>query len=199
VLWDRQEGRIVNNESADIVRILNDAFNEIGANGLDFYPEPLRPIIDEWNALIYDTVNNGVYKAGFAKTQSAYEHAVTAVFETLEKLEARLQVNRYVAGQYLTEADIRLFVTLIRFDVAYVGAFKCNLKRIQDYPALSNYQREIYQWPGVAETVSIEDIKNGYFSIAHINPTRIVPMGPIVDHNRPHDRDRLPGRGIRTR
>ncbi|MDH6266872.1 putative glutathione S-transferase [Rhizobium sp. SG_E_25_P2] len=198
-LWDRQEGRIVNNESADIIRMLNTAFDELTGNRLDFYPEPLRPEIDHWNALIYDTVNNGVYKAGFARTQAAYDAAVTALFDTLARLEAHLEVNRYVAGEYMTEADIRLFMTLIRFDAAYVGAFKCNLRRIEDYPNLAGYTRELYQWQGITETVSIDDIKAGYYSIAHVNPTLIVPKGPALDFTRPHDRERLPGKGVWTR
>ncbi|WP_137154053.1 glutathione S-transferase family protein [Rhizobium sp. FKL33] len=195
-LWDRKEGRIVNNESADIIRMLNTAFDGLTGNRLDFYPEPLRAEIDRWNALIYDTVNNGVYKAGFARTQSAYDAAVTALFDTLDTLEAHLSVHRYIAGDYLTEADIRLFMTLIRFDAAYVGAFKCNLRRIEDCPNLANYTRELYQWPGITDTVSVDDIKAGYYSIAHINPTQIVPKGPRLDFSRPHDRGRLTGKGV---
>lgn len=199
VLWDRKEGRIVNNESADIIRMMNTAFDGLTGNRLDFYPEQLRAAIDEWNALIYETVNNGVYRAGFAKTQAAYEEAVTALFGTLDQLERHLDTNRYIAGEYLTEADIRLFVTLIRFDAAYFGAFKCNLHRIEDYPNLSAYTRELYQWPGIAETVRIDHIKRGYYSIAHINPTKIVSKGPDLDFTRPHDRERLTGRGIWNR
>lgn len=198
-LWDRKEGKIVNNESSEIIRMLNDAFDAFTGNRLDFYPEPLRKVIDDWNALIYDTVNNGVYKAGFAQSQEAYESAVVALFATLDRLEAHLGENRYIAGEFLTEADIRLFMTLIRFDVAYVGAFKCNIRRIEDYPNLANYTRELYQWPGITDTVSLADIKKGYYSIAHINPTRIVPVGPAVDYARPHDRDRLKGRGVWVR
>lgn len=196
VLWDRQEGRIVNNESADIVRMFNTAFDSLTGNNLDFYPEGLRPQIDEWNAVIYDTLNNGVYRAGFARTQKAYEEAVTDVFSTLDELEAHLSKNRYVAGEYMTEADVRLFVTLIRFDAAYHGAFKCNIRRIADYPALSGYVREIYQWPGVAETVKIDAIKRGYYSISFINPTGIVPLGPDQAFTTPHGRDPLPGKGV---
>jgi putative glutathione S-transferase len=199
VLWDRREGRIVNNESSDIIRMMNTAFDAITGNRLDFYPEPLRAEIDRWNALIYDTVNNGVYKAGFAKSQAAYEEAVTALFATLGKLENHLDSNRYIAGEYLTEADIRLFVTLIRFDSAYFGAFKCNIRMIEDYPNLSAYTRELYQWPGIAETVKIDQIKAGYYSIAHINPTKIVPKGPDIDFGRQHDRDRLVGKGVFTK
>lgn len=196
VLWDRKQGRIVNNESADILRIMNSAFDGITGNRLDFYPDPLREDIDRWNKPIYDAVNNGVYKAGFAKTQGAYEQAVTALFEMLDRLETHLDSNRYIAGEYMTEADIRLFVTLIRFDAAYNGVFKCNLRMLEDYPNLSAYTRELYQWPGIGETVRIDHIKRGYYSIAHLNPTRIVPKGPDLDFTRPYDRERLPGNGV---
>jgi len=198
VLWDRKEGRIVNNESADIIRILNTAFNHLSGNRLDFYPQTLRPEIERWNVPIYEKVNNGVYRAGFAKNQRSYEEAATSLFEMLDKLEAHLSQSRYVAGTHFTEADIRLFVTLIRFDCAYHGAFKCNLRRLEDYPNLSDYLREIYQWPGIRETARIDQIKRGYYSIAHINPTRIVPIGPALDLDRPHDRARLDGRGVIT-
>lgn len=196
VLWDRKEGRIVNNESADIIRMLNTAFDGITGDAGDFYPEPLRPTVDEWNALIYDTLNNGVYRAGFASQQAAYEEAARGVFATLDKLEAHLASNRYIAGEYFTEADIRAFVTLIRFDAAYHGAFKCNIRRLSDYPNLSGYVREIYQWPGIRETVRIDQIKKGYYSIAHINPTKIVPVGPEQDFDAPHGRDGLTGKGV---
>ncbi|MFN3817337.1 glutathione S-transferase C-terminal domain-containing protein, partial [Brevundimonas sp.] len=149
VLWDMKEGRIVNNESADIIRVLNSAFDELTGNRLDFYPDVLRAEIDRWNSPIYERVNNGVYRAGFAKTQNAYDEAVASLFEMLDTLEHHLTTNRYIAGEYLTEADIRLFVTLVRFDAAYHGVFKCNIRRIEDYPVLSNYLREIYQWPGI--------------------------------------------------
>ncbi|OLP58591.1 glutathione-dependent reductase [Xaviernesmea oryzae] len=196
VLWDRQLGRIVNNESADILRILNQAFDGLTGDRQDFYPEPMRGEIDRWNALIYDSLNNGVYRAGFAKSQAAYEEAVAAVFATLDRLEAHLADHRYLAGVYFTEADIRLFVTLIRFDAAYHGAFKCNLRRLSDYANLQAYLREIYQWPGIAETVRVDHIKRGYYSIAHLNPTRIVPAGPIQDLAAAHARDHLRGQGI---
>ena len=196
VLWDRREGRIVNNESADIIRMLNTAFDGITGNSGDFYPAPLRPVIDEWNALVYDTLNNGVYRAGFANRQDAYEEAARGVFSTLDRLEARLAKHRYIAGDYFTEADIRAFVTLIRFDAAYHGAFKCNIRRLADYPNLSAYTREIYQWPGIRETVNIDHIKRGYYSIAHINPTKIVPVGPELDFDGPHGRERLAGKGV---
>lgn len=191
VLWDRQEGRIVNNESADIIRILNDDFDRLTGNNLDFYPPTLRGEIDRWNETIYHGINNGVYKTGFAKTQESYNQAVTVLFSTLDKVEAHLATRRYIAGDTLTEADWRLFVTLVRFDVAYHGAFKCNLRRIEDYPNLSNYLRELYQWPGVKETVNIGHIKAGYYDIRWLNPTGIVPLGPLVDFERPHDRKRL--------
>lgn len=196
VLWDRAAGRIVNNESSDIIRMLNTAFDGFTGDRQDFYPAQLRPAIDEWNALIYDTLNNGVYRAGFAKRQSVYEDAARGVFTTLDRLEAHLADSRYIAGEYFTEADIRAFVTLIRFDAAYHGAFKCNIRRLADYPALSGYVREIYQWQGIRETVRIDQIKTGYYSIAHINPTRIVPLGPAQDFETPHGRDRLPGKGV---
>jgi putative glutathione S-transferase len=198
VLWDRKQARIVNNESADIIRMMNTGFDELTGNRLDFYPEALRAEIDRWNAVIYDKVNNGVYKAGFAKTQSAYEHAVTALFATLDTLESHLDSHRYIAGDYMTEADIRLFVTLIRFDAAYNGVFKCNLRKLEDYPNLSAYTRELYQWPGISETVRIDHIKRGYYSIGHLNPTGIIPKGPELDFTRPHDRGRLSGKGVFT-
>ncbi|MCG8709334.1 glutathione S-transferase family protein [Brenneria sp. 4F2] len=191
VLWDRREGRIVNNESADIIRILNDSFDALSGNTLDFYPPALRGHIDRWNQIIYDGINNGVYKTGFAKTQASYDLAVTTLFSTLDKVEAHLATRRYIAGDRLTEADWRLFVTLVRFDVAYHGVFKCNIRRIEDYPSLSNYLRELYQWPGVKETVNIAHIKAGYYGIRWLNPTGIVPLGPLADFERPHDRHRL--------
>ncbi|MEC5318660.1 glutathione S-transferase family protein [Brenneria populi subsp. brevivirga] len=191
VLWDRQEGRIVNNESADIIRILNDSFDQLTGNRLDFYPPALRGDIDRWNDLIYHGINNGVYKTGFAKTQESYNQAVATLFASLDVVEAHLAANRYLAGGTLTEADWRLFVTLTRFDVAYHGAFKCNLRRIEDYPNLSNYLRDLYQWPGVKETVNIAHIKAGYYGIKWLNPTGIVPAGPRIDFSRPHDRERL--------
>jgi putative glutathione S-transferase len=196
VLWDMKEGRIVNNESADILRILNTAFDHLSGNRLDFYPVALRAAIDRWNEPIYARVNNGVYRAGFARTQAAYDEAVAALFAMLDELERHLDGDRYLAGEYLTEADIRLFVTLVRFDVAYHGAFKCNIRRIEDYPCLSRYLRELYQWPGIGESVRIDDIKRGYYGLRHINPTGIVPAGPAVDYDRPHDRRRLRGRGV---
>ncbi|MCP1314645.1 MULTISPECIES: glutathione S-transferase family protein [unclassified Halomonas] len=200
VLWDKQRRTIVNNESADLVRMFNGAFDELTGNTLDFYPQDLRTTIDEINADVYDNVNNGVYKAGFATEQAVYEKHVKALFAALDRLEQRLETHRYLAGEWLTEADIRLFTTLVRFDAVYHGHFKCNVRRIEDYPQLSNYLRELYQWPGVADTVNMEHIKRHYYySHANINPTRIVPVGPVLDFDRPHDRERLPGAGIRSR
>lgn len=193
VLWDRRTETIVNNESAEIIRMFNAAFDDWGDASVDFYPESMRTEIDAVNALVYEHINNGVYKAGFATTQEAYEEAFTALFEALDEVEARLSRQRYLAGERLTEADWRLFTTLVRFDPVYVGHFKCNLRRIADYPNLSNYLRELYQVPGVAETVNMQHIKAHYYaSHATINPTRIVPLGPQIDHWAPHDRDRLP-------
>ena len=194
VLWDKDRKTIVNNESSEIIRMLNSAFDEAGAGSGDLYPQELRPEIDEVNATVYTNVNNGVYKAGFATTQEAYEEAVGALFETLDALEERLSSQRYLAGTRITEADWRLFTTLVRFDPVYVSHFKCNLRRISDYPNLSNYLRELYQVPGVAETVNFTHIKRHYFgSHRTINPTGIVPVGPEVDYTLPHDRERLAG------
>lgn len=195
VLWDRREGRIVNNESADIIRIFNDAFDHLTGSTLDLYPEPLRPAIDAWNERVYAAVNNGVYRCGFAKSQASYDEAFDALFAALDRLEERLATSRYLAGEHVTEADWRLFVTLVRFDAAYHGAFKCNLRRIEDYPNLSGYLRELYQWPGIRDTVNLAHIKAGYYGIAAVNPTRIVPKGPALDVDRPHGRGHLPGAG----
>ena len=196
-LWDRQSGGIVSNESAEIIRMFNSAFDELTGNRLDFYPQPLRERIDQLNERIYPAVNNGVYRAGFATTQEAYEEAFDELFAALDELEALLGEQRYLAGEYLTEADIRLFTTLIRFDAVYHGHFKCNLRRLEDYDNLSNWLRELYQWPGVADTVDFRHIKGHYYaSHATINPTRVIPKGPAQDFNRAHDRLRLPGKGI---
>ncbi len=192
VLWDKKLKRIVSNESSEIIRMFNAAFDELTGNRLDFYPERLRSQIDALNERIYPNVNNGVYRAGFATTQEAYEEAYDGVFSTLEWLENLLEKNRYLAGDAITEADWRLFTTLIRFDAVYHGHFKCNHKRIEDYPNLSNWLRELYQWPGVAETVDFEHIKHHYYaSHLTINPTGVVPKGPLQDFNRPHTRDHL--------
>ena len=192
VLWDKKRGTIVNNESAEIIRMFNSAFDGLTGNRVDFYPEPLRAAIDEINAFVYDSVNNGVYKAGFATRQAAYEEAVTALFDALDAIEQRLAKQRYLVGDQVTEADWRLFTTLVRFDAVYVGHFKCNVRRIVDYPNLHNYLLELYQWPGVAETVNLDHIKQHYYrSHPMINPTGIVPVGPRLDFNAVHDRARF--------
>jgi putative glutathione S-transferase len=189
VLWDKARGTIVSNESAEIIRMLNGAFDHITGNTLDFWPEPLRDGIARVNARVYDGLNNGVYKAGFATTQAAYEEAAEEVFATLDWLEERLGANRYLMGDRLTEADWRAATTLFRFDAVYHGHFKCNRRRIVDYPNLWAYARELYQHPGVAETVNFEHITRHYYrSHASINPTRIVPIGPAVDWWTPHGR-----------
>ncbi|MEE2731777.1 MAG: glutathione S-transferase family protein [Pseudomonadota bacterium] len=179
VLWDKHTETIVSNESADIIRMFNSAFDECGAKPGDYYPGPWREEIDQLNHLIYETVNNGVYRAGFATRQEAYEEAVTPLFKTLDYLEERLEGRPFLLGESLTEADWRLFTTLIRFDAVYFGHFKCNLRRIVDYRNLSAYLRRLYQWPGVAETVDFYHIKQHYYgSHRTINPTGIVPLGP---------------------
>jgi putative glutathione S-transferase len=199
-LWDKEQQRIVNNESADLLRMLNGAFDNETGNLLDFYPADLRKVIDAVNADIYDHINNGVYKSGFATEQAVYEKHVVALFEALDRMESRLAEHRYLAGDCFTEADIRLFTTLVRFDAVYHGHFKCNLRRIENYPNLSHYLRELYQWPGIKETVDFDHIKRHYYySHDNINPTRIVPHGPLLDLERPHDRDRLPSLGIREK
>lgn len=192
VLWDKKQEVIVNNESSEIIRMLNSAFGELTDNSIDYYPEHLREKIDEINVLVYDNINNGVYKTGFARSQRAYEQAFDDLFSSLDQVENILSKQRYLVGDSITEADWRLFPTLLRFDAVYVGHFKCNLKRIDDYPALSNYLRELYQMPGIAETVNMDHIKQHYYwSHESINPTRIVPKGPAIDLMRPHDRGRF--------
>ncbi|TPL84331.1 glutathione S-transferase family protein [Mesorhizobium sp. B2-3-13] len=192
VLWDKKEQTIVSNESSEIIRMLNSAFDEWGDASLDFYPEALRGEIDAINALVYPAINNGVYRAGFATTQTAYEEAFGELFSTLDALEDRLSRQRYLVGDRITEADWRLFTTLVRFDPVYVGHFKCNLRRIADYPNLSNYLRDLYQVPRVAETVNLHHIKAHYYgSHAIINPTRIIPVGPALDYGARHDRGRF--------
>ncbi len=192
VLWDKQTGTIVSNESAEIIRMFNSAFNHLTGSTADYYPEDLRVDIDALNDVIYDTVNNGVYKAGFATTQAAYEENVVKLFETLDKLDERLGKTRYLLGDRQTEADWRLFTTLVRFDPVYVGHFKCNIRRIEDYANLSAYLRDLYQTSGVAGTVNLRHIKEHYYrSHKTINPTGIVPSGPALDLDRPHGRDRL--------
>lgn len=197
VLWDTQQQCIVSNESADIIRMFNTAFDGLTGNTLDLYPSSLRGEIDRWNERIYPALNNGVYRAGFATSQSAYELAFDDVFRELDDLEAHLQDTRYLAGQHFTEADIRLFTTLIRFDAVYYSHFKCNERRIADYPHLSNWLRELYQWPGIAATVDFAHIKGHYYaSHRMINPTGIIPKGPAQNFAEAHDRNRLPGQGI---
>ncbi len=192
ILWDKERNTIASNESKEIIRMFNSAFDEVGATGPDFYPEPLRGEIDELNERIYHTVNNGVYKSGFATTQDAYEEAVTAVFETLDMLEERLATRRYLTGATITEADWRLWTTLVRFDPVYFGHFKCNVRRIVDYPNLWGYTCDLYQQPGIAETVDIPYIQAHYYgSHESINPHRIIPVGPDIDYSVPHDRARL--------
>lgn len=190
VLWDKQRQRIVNNESADIIVMLNSAFDELAAEpDLDLYAAELREEIDAINATVYENVNNGVYRSGFASTQEAYEEAVFPLFDTLDALEARLATRRYLVGEQQTLADWRLFPTLLRFDPVYVGHFKCNLRRIADYPSLSGYLRDLYQTPGIAGTVDLDQIKRHYY-MTHgaINPTGIVPAGPVLALDVPHGR-----------
>jgi putative glutathione S-transferase len=192
VLWDRKTETIVNNESSEIIRMFNSAFDAVGAAGPDFHPADLRDDIDRLNDYVYGRVNNGVYKAGFATSQKAYDAAVHTLFDALETLEERLSGQRYLLGDRITEADWRLFTTLARFDAVYVGHFKTNLKRLVDYPNLWAFTRELYQTPGVAGTVNMDHIKNHYYrSHETINPTGFVPAGPIIDFSTPHGRDHL--------
>ncbi len=195
VLWDTQTGRIVNNESADLIVMLNSAFDAFASNpGLDLYPADLRAEIDEINVRVYDDVNNGVYRSGFASTQEAYEEAVFPLFETLDELDARLATRRFLVGDGSrpTLADWRLFTTLVRFDSVYVGHFKCNLRRIADYTNLSGYLRDLYQTPHVAQTVDLDQIKRHYYCThGGINPSGIVPAGPVLDLDEPHGREGL--------
>ena len=189
VLWDKKQNTIVSNESSEIIRMFDSAFDELGAKEGDYYPESLRDKIDAINERVYNTVNNGVYKSGFATTQDAYEEAVMPLFESLDWLDDILENNRYLTGDKITEADWRLFTTLIRFDPVYVGHFKCNLKRIADYKNLPGYTRELYQIEGVANTVQMDHIKGHYYeSHDMINPTGVVPMGPELDYSAPHGR-----------
>lgn len=190
ILWDTQTETIVSNESSEIIRMFNSAFDHLTGNRADFWPEDLRDAIEPVNDRIYDTLNNGVYKAGFATSQAAYDAAIGPLFDTLDWLEARLSRTRYLMGERVTEADWRLFTTLVRFDTVYHTHFKCNRARIVDYPNLWAYLRELYQWPGVAETVNMDHITRHYFySHASINPHRIVPTGPRLDFAAPHRRD----------
>lgn len=190
VLWDRLTSRIINNESSEIIRMFNSS--PLG-NALDLYPQPLREAIDALNERVYETVNNGVYRSGFARTQGAYEHAVVPLFETLDWLDALLGERRYLLGETLTEADWRLFPTLVRFDAVYFGHFKCNVRRLVDFSNLWDYTRELYQHPGVAGTVALDEIKRHYYMTqVSINPTRIVPLGPELDFAAPHGRGSAP-------
>ena len=192
VLWDKQNGTIVSNESPEIIRMFNSAFDQVGANDGDYYPVSLRSEIDSLNERIYESVNNGVYKCGFATSQEAYEEAIGPLFDTLDWLDDRLSTQRYLTGGTITEADWRLFTTLVRFDPVYVGHFKCNVRRIVDYPNLSGYVRDLYQQPGIADTVNMEHIKNHYYgSHESVNPSRVIPVGPYIDFTTDHGRDRF--------
>lgn len=192
ILWDKQTETIVNNESAEIIRIFNSGFNTLTSNDDDYYPEALRQEIDDINEMVYHDINNGVYKAGFATTQKAYEEAVNALFHALDIVEERLSKQRYLVGSNITEADWRLFTTLIRFDAVYHGHFKCNKKQIADYPNIYGYMKELYQVPGVAETVNFDHIKRHYyFSHTMINPTQIIPVGPEQDLMSAHGRENI--------
>jgi len=192
VLWDREHQTIVNNESGEIIRMLNSEFDAWGNASLDFYPEALREEIDAVNTFVYSDVNNGVYRCGFATTQEAYEEAFRQLFDALDRLEERLGRQRYLVGDEITEADWRLFTTLVRFDPVYFGHFKCNRQQIADFANLSAYLRELYQVPGVADTVDFSHIKRHYYqSHTHINPTGVVPLGPKLDLERPHGREAI--------
>ncbi|MBE0366967.1 glutathione S-transferase family protein [Pseudoalteromonas aurantia] len=189
VLWDKKQSCIVSNESSEIIRMFNTAFNDITNNTLDFYPESKRAAIDEMNNLVYHSINNGVYKTGFATTQDAYQVAYHNLFSALDKVETQLSQQRYLTGDTITEADWRLFTTLIRFDAVYFGHFKCNLRQLEQYPHIANYIRALYQYPGVADTVDFHHIKRHYyFSHTMINPTQIVPLGPDIDYTTEHNR-----------
>ena len=201
ILWDKQKKTIVNNESSEIIRMFNSAFDALTPVRTDYYPTELRPAIDEINTLVYENVNNGVYRAGFSTTQEAYEEAFRSLFAVLDRVEDILSRQRYLVGARLTEADWRLFTTLIRFDAVYYSHFKCNLRRIEDYPNLSNYLRDLYQVPGVSETVNLDHIKRHYYgSHRKLNPSGIVPLGPALDFAVGHDRARFDaGRPARVR
>jgi len=193
ILWDKDQGTVVSNESSEIIRMFNSAFNGITGNTDDYWPETMREEIEEVNARIYSDVNNGVYKSGFATSQEAYDAAVHPLFDTLDWLEDRLSANRYLMGDRLTEADWRLFTTLIRFDPVYHLHFKCNLRRLIDYPNLWAYTRELYQWPSVAETLNLNHIVRHYhYSHDSINPNRIIPVNPVLDYMEPHGRGQRP-------
>lgn len=192
VLWDKQKATIVNNESREIIRMFDLEFGAFTKPDTDFYPEALRAKIDETIEAIYMPINNGVYRSGFATSQQAYESAVTELFEHLDRWESVLGSQRYLCGNQLTEADVCLFTTLLRFDPVYHGHFKCNLRRIIDYPNLWNYLKDVYQYPGIQETCNLDHIKRHYYmSQTQVNPNRIVPKGPVIDFEEPHDRDRF--------
>ncbi|MEX3072763.1 glutathione S-transferase family protein [Vibrio alginolyticus] len=194
VLWDKKTNTIVSNESSEIIRMFNTAFNELTGNNEDYYPEHLQSSIDEWNDFIYPNVNNGVYRCGFATTQDAYEEAFDSLFAALDKIDTHLATHRYLTGNKITEADWRLFTTLVRFDAVYVGHFKCNKKHIADYVHIQGYLKELYQVDGVAETTDFYHIKRHYyFSHTGINPTQVVPKGPDLDLESPHSREHLSG------
>lgn len=192
IIWDKQQQTIVSNESSEIIRMLNSAFDQIGAKPGDYYPEAHREEIDQINDRVYNTLNNGVYKCGFATSQKAYDEAVEPLFETLDWLEERLATRRFLVGDQPTEADWRLFPTLLRFDPVYVGHFKCSKKRIVDYPNLWAYTRDLYQWPGIADTINLDHVRKHYH-ISHdtINPHRILPVAPELDFTTPHGREKL--------
>jgi putative glutathione S-transferase len=199
VLWDKNRRTIVNNESSEIIRMLNSAFDAFTDVHTDYYPAELRAEIDRINDIVYPDVNNGVYRAGFATTQAAYEEAARTLFATLDQLEERLSRQRYLVDRRITEADWRLFTTLVRFDAVYYSHFKCNVRRIADYPNLWNYLRELYQVPGVVDTVNLDHIKRHYYgSHRNVNPTGIVPIGPLIDFTLPHDRGRHDPRPVRV-
>ncbi|WP_322803851.1 glutathione S-transferase family protein [Vibrio alfacsensis] len=192
VLWDKKTNTIVSNESSEIIRMFNAEFNDLTGNDDDYYPEHLRNAIDGWNDYVYPNINNGVYRCGFATTQEAYEEAFDSLFSALDKIDAHLAAHRYLAGNTITEADWRLFTTLVRFDAVYVGHFKCNKQRITDYPNIQGYLKELYQVDGIAETTDFYHIKRHYyFSHTGINPTQIVPKGPYLDLDTPHGRAAL--------
>ncbi len=192
VLWDKKTNTIVSNESSEIIRMFNSAFNDLTGNHDDYYPEPLRGVIDEWNDYIYPNVNNGVYRCGFATSQEAYEEAFESLFSALDKIDGHLATHRYLAGNKITEADWRLFTTLVRFDAVYVGHFKCNKQRIADYVNIQSYLKELYQIDGIADTTDFYHIKRHYyFSHTGINPTQVVPKGPDLDFSSPHQREMI--------
>ncbi|MCV6620772.1 MAG: glutathione S-transferase family protein [Cellvibrionaceae bacterium] len=192
LLWDKLTGSVVSNESSEIIRMFNSAFNELSGNQDDYYPKELAAEIDEVNSWVYQDINNGVYRSGFATSQKAYQESYDRLFSALDRVEEILSIQRYLVGKQISEADWRLFTTLIRFDAVYHGHFKCNRQRLKDFPNISNYVRELYQWPGIAETVDFYHIKRHYYySHDMINPSRVVPAGPDIDYSRPHDRGRF--------